>query len=474
MCVLLTWRVAAQSVPPGQARIGDEHAVRAHVRDGAEYTLPLDALVAAGRALFSANWTPEDGGGRPQTTGAGRRLADPAHPLDGARAFNRISGPDANSCQGCHNAPFGITGGKGDVVTNTFETAERFDFATFDGADPRRTGAADENGRPLSLQTIGRERATPALFGAGYVEMLARQMTVDLQQARDAVAPGQSRPLASKGVSFGTLARRRDGTWDLSRVEGLPAASLAVPRGGAPSLVLRPWNRGTAVSLRDVTNTSFNRHHGMQSTERFGAGVDADGDGVADELTAGDITAVAVFAATMPVPGRVVPGDPAAAAAAADGERLFSQIRCDACHVPSLALDRKGWIYSEPGPYNPPGNLDRAAARVLEIDLASPILPPPRLTPSAAGVIDVPLYSDLKLHDLGDGTGPMLTARLWGIGNAPPYFHHGHFTTMRQAVLAHGGEAQEQCAAFAALPAAARDALIEFLKTLQVLPPRRR
>jgi CxxC motif-containing protein (DUF1111 family) len=87
-------------------------------------------------------------------------------------------------------------------------------------------------------------------------------------------------------------------------------------------------------------------------------------------------------------------------------------------------------------------------------------------------VIDVPLYSDLKLHDLGDGAGPILTARLWGVANAPPYFHHGHFTTMRQAVLAHGGDAQEQCAAFAALPAADRDALIEFLKTLQVLPPR--
>jgi CxxC motif-containing protein (DUF1111 family) len=95
------------------------------------------------------------------------------------------------------------------------------------------------------------------------------------------------------------------------------------------------------------------------------------------------------------------------------------------------------------------------------------------LVPSAAdaSVIQVPAYSDLKLHDLGDGSGPMLTARLWGIANAPPYFHHGHFTTMRQAVMAHGGEALPQREAFGRLSALDQDALIEFLKTFQVLPP---
>jgi hypothetical protein len=42
---------------------------------------------------------------------------------------------------------------------------------------------------------------------------------------------------------------------------------------------------------------------------------------------------------------------------------------------------------------------------------------------------------------------------------------------MRQAVLAHAGEAQPARLAFQALPAEAQDAVIEFLKTLQVLPP---
>jgi hypothetical protein len=60
---------------------------------------------------------------------------------------------------------------------------------------------------------------------------------------------------------------------------------------------------------------------------------------------------------------------------------------------------------------------------------------------------------------------------LWGAANEPPFFHHGLFTTLRQSVLAHGGEAQESRDRFTTLPAGDQDALIEFLKTLQVLPP---
>ena len=150
--------------------------------------------------------------------------------------------------------------------------------------------------------------------------------------------------------------------------------------GDKPSLVLRPWNHaGTAVSLREVTNTQVNLHHGMQSSERFGAGVDADRDGVADELTRADITAVSAFEATLPVPGRVIPNDPDVEKAVSIGERLFAEIRCSACHIPSLPLDHKGWIYSEPNPFNPPGNLRSGEVPDLKVDLSSDILPPPRV-----------------------------------------------------------------------------------------------
>jgi cytochrome c peroxidase len=72
---------------------------------------------------------------------------------------------------------------------------------------------------------------------------------------------------------------------------------------------------------------------------------------------------------------------------------------------------------------------------------------------------------------LRGGNRRFVTRRLWGAANEPPYFHHGKFTTLRQAVLAHHGEALGERRAFERLPAPSQDALIEFLKTLQVLPP---
>lgn len=70
-----------------------------------------------------------------------------------------------------------------------------------------------------------------------------------------------------------------------------------------------------------------------------------------------------------------------------------------------------------------------------------------------------------------DGNRKFLTRRLWGAANEPPYFHHGLFTTLREAVLAHSGEALEQRKAFERLTTADKDRLIAFLETLQVLPP---
>jgi hypothetical protein len=479
--------------------IGREVAVAHHLRDGEEFTIPIARLIAYGRNLFSANWTDQDGAGRPLSKGTGAALSDRARPLTGARAFNRISGPDANSCEGCHNSPYRIAGGGGDVTTNVFQMAQRFDFVTFDRHDLTVTGGSvDELAHAVSLKTVGNPRSTPGLFGAGYLELLARQITRDLQRERDAMRPGESRALVSKGISFGTLVRSRDGRWDTRAVEGLPTASLLTRRGAdKPTLVVQPWQQaGSAVSLREVTNTSFNQHHGIQTTERFGVNTDPDGDGIVNEMTRGDVTAATIFQATLPVPGRVIPNDPEVERAVLAGERVFSRIGCTTCHIPALALDEHGWIYSEPGPYNPSGNLRRTGARVLEVDLTDPALPQPRLHPSAENpaVMLVPAYTDFKLHDITDSTDEeakepldgnqppgsprfvagnrkFLTRRLWDAANQPPYFHHGLFSTMRQAVLAHSGEALEERLMFQRLVRHDQDALIEFLKSLQVLPP---
>src|SRR6516225_6091559 len=165
-----------------QSQIGREVAVPRHLQDGEEFTVPLRDLLAHGRRLFTAVWTIEEGGGRPLTKGTGAKLSDPSSPLEFPRNFNRVSAPDSNSCAGCHNLPFGIAGGGGDIVANVFVLGQRFDFATFDGSDfvPTR-GTMDEIGFPTRLQTIANARATLGMFGSGFIEMLARQITEDLQ-----------------------------------------------------------------------------------------------------------------------------------------------------------------------------------------------------------------------------------------------------------------------------------------------------
>ena len=415
-------------------------------------------------------------------------------------------------------------------MTEVFVLAQRFDRLTFDHSDGIATrGAVDELGRSVTMDSATNDRKTIGMNGSGFVEMLARQMTADLQAERDATPPGNSTPLMSKGVSFGTLIHKGDGTWDITQVQGLAAPSLSSKGTTPPSLIIRPLHQaGNVVSIRQFSNNAFNHHHGMQSEERFGLNADPDGDGFTNELTTADLTAVAMFQATLAVPGRVIPNDEAVEQANLRGEVVFDRIGCATCHA-TLPLTRKdnpglagqpGWIYFEPNPYNPatgpnspnlqlgPTNYP-VSAPALTVDLTSAALPHPRLRPNAQGVVMVPAYTDLKLHDISATTNCLrsavlpcttpatdpecepldqnqpagspgffagnckfITRKLWGFYNqGGAFMHHGKFTTAREAVEAHNGEALSQRLAFDALAPELKDALIEFLKSLQVLPP---
>ena len=494
--------------------IGREVSVPIHLKDGDELQMPLPEVLTFGSQLFQARWTAQEGQGRPLTKGTGSPLSDPSTPLTFPRNFDRLSGPDSNSCLGCHNTPF--PGGGGDRVSEVFVLGQRLDFLDFDHSNPTPTrGVADERGVFTTMATAFNERKTIGMNGSGFIEMLARQMTADLQRQRNATPAGASVALASKGISFGTLIHNADGSWDVSRVEGIAAPSLITASGVAPSLILRPFHQaGNIVSVRQFTNNAFNHHHGIQPEERFGLGVDADGDGFVNELTTADVTAVTLYQVTLNVPGQVIPRDPDIQAAILAGQQLFSRVGCTMCHIPALPLsnnnnpvapNQPGWVYTEPSPYNPttgpntpnllpgPVNYPVTAPPIL-VDLTGDNLPKPRLK-AINGVVMVPAYTDLKLHTMADGpTDPnaepldqnqptgsaaffagnmkFITRKLWGLYNSGPFGHSGKFTTMREAItLGHNGEAKNSRQAFEALAPFERDELIEFLKSLQILPP---
>jgi len=485
------------------APIGSERAVPVHLQDGDEFTSPVSQLLSYGGLLFNAKFTVQDGAGRPLSKGTGAPLSDPSSPLLFPRNFDRLSSPEANACSGCHNAP--SSGGGGDRVTEVFVLGQRFDHLAFDHDDSiTLRGAVDESGRFVTMENAANERKTIGMNGSGYLEMVARQMTTDLKAIAAGLPSGSSSMLTSKGVSFGTLTRNMDGTWDTSKVVGLPAPSLETTDTNPPSLLILPYAQaGNVVSIRQFTNNATNHHHGMQSEERFGLNLDPDGDSVVNELTVADITAISLFQATLSVPGQVIPNNPAVELAVWNGQKAFDQIGCNRCHMDALPLNNKGWMYSEPSPYNPAGNLQVGPANYpqtappLTVDLTSGTLPHPRLQPGANGVVMVPAYTDLKLHDIsasGDpktdpecepldqnqpagspaffaGNCKFITRKLWGFYNqGGAFMHHGKFTTVREAVEAHSGEALSSRQAFDALSSSLRDDLIEFLKSLQVLP----
>ena len=454
--------------PTSDLRIGDTATLGDHVsQDDIESgRLTLDQIVERGERLFTASFNTLDGAGRPETTDVSPDNFRPARTFPDN--FNRISGPDANACSGCHGVP--RLGGGGDNATNVFVLSDGFHFVNFDAGE-------GDGFRAHTLRTVGNERTSLGLFGSGYIELLAREMTEDLhairddarKRARDTGAP-VSLPLATKGVEFGAVTASPDGSLDTSAVEGVD-----------PDLVIRPFmQKGTIVSLREFAVKAMNQHFGMQASERFGDAVDHDADGMADELSRGDISALVIFQAMLPPPGRVMPDHPEARAAVQRGETLFSTLECSTCHIPELPLNNP--VFTEPNPFNPAGKL-----QVFEVSNAYSVPLPDGgeaagLRSGPDGAVMVPVFTDLKRHSMGDilnnetlqeemvPTDQWLTRKLWGFSNEPPYLHHGRATLISEAILAHGGEAQASRDAFAVLPPDDQDAVVEFLKTLRIMP----
>ena len=469
---------AEQDESPTTPIIGDEPAITRHITqddiNAGKYD--IEELIEHGRMLFEASFNTLDGAGRPELTGDGTARRARMMPQN----FNRISGPDANSCIGCHNLPG--AGGGGDNAANVFTQADENPFVDFDGD-------TDEGGPNQTLMTVGNERGTVGMFGSGLVELLAREMTAELHGSRDRAltqAANSGQPVAvelsTKGIAFGSITCYPDGSIDASRVEGVDE-----------DLIVRPFSqKGAVVSIREFTNNAALHHHGITSNDRTGEDRDPDFDNRVNELTVGDITALTLFQATLPAPVEKTPASDEEREAADLGRQLFSSIGCTSCHVPELPLSSAE--FTEPGPFNPRNQLNKEddlrpedVPDVIRVDLAEFA---EHLKKDKEGNYLVPVFSDLKRHDMGDllnnevieqdfqrpeaplekfiPTQMWMTRKLWGFASEPPFLHHGRATLISEAVLAHGGEAEAARRAFEALSDYEQASVIEFLQTLRI------
>lgn len=463
----------------------------------------LDQAFTIGDELFAAPFNAADGSGA--NVGVGSRFTRmPRADLRGSGQWanhvpSRATGPNSVACTDCHN--LGGDDGAGPAASNVHRDANHL------GALNRMV-----------------QRNTPHVFGLGALQRLAEEMSVDLQatrsSARNSLGCGTTTTggtstsnLSSKGIAFGQL-RVTHAAGSTACTEALvPAAGTTAPLSA--DLLVRPFQwKGSTATIRDFVRGAAHNELGMQATELLGsptvdpATVDGDGDGVANELFVGDITALTVYQAGQPRPttlqelaavGEIPALSSADLAAINDGSAVFDRLGCAGCHVRRLLINSP--IFQEPSSlaaYRDPGDVfpngrsyGSSALRSdagIRIDLTRDALengdiitsngqPLGTFQRDAQGRAQVDLFGDLRRHDLGSrlaeevdeqGTGAsvFMTENLWGVGSTAPYLHDGRATTLTEAILEHGGEGQSARDNFANAGTTAQQHLISFLNSL--------
>jgi hypothetical protein len=457
----------------------------------------LNALPAAARfteafevgdELFATAFNAIDGGAN---VGRGQRYTRvPRADLRGANEWfahtpARVTGPNAAGCFECHEQPF--EDGAGSTAQNVHR-------------DAFRTGV------------IGQfvQRNTPHVFAPGAVQRLAEEMTDGLTADQQRLVDDTCRfggtrsvTLNTKGVNFGTLSATRTRsspcavTFNTDGVRGIDFQPSVENPAAAPALIVRPFQwKGSVAFLRDFNRGAGHNELGMQAVEIVGDNVDGDFDGVANEFTIGDMTALAVYMAAQPRPTTLLELnslgllDPPLSSTQITninrGRQVFENIGCAACHIPSLSVSNP--IFSEPSqnpayrdgaafpagqstvargldPRNPvrfdltrdqPDNIIRRADGSIRARLGS------FTRRDSSGNVMIELFSDLKRHAMGprlaepvneiagDDVTPIplnprnrhtpdtfMTEALWGVGSTAPYMHDGRATTLAEAIIEH-------------------------------------
>ncbi len=396
---------------------------------------------------------------------------------------SRATGPNAEACNACHNAPF--DDGAGAISANVHR-------------DPFHTGRLEN-----MIQ-----RNTPHLFAPGALQRLAEEMTDELHAIRDeAVETVEDHggtldvALVAKGVNFGSL--------EVSRSRGGVRVDTSDVRGVDDDLIVRPFQwKGSRGFLRDFNRDASHNELGMQAVEIAGDGVDGDGDRVVDEMSVGDQTVLTVYLAAQPRPTTKLelnalglldpPLTGAEIQAIKNGRRRFGEIGCAECHVPALLIDDP--IFSEPSANRHYRDQTLPAGQDPQdvgLDWRNPIRfdltedqPDNQLHGSGGEILRLGslrrdrqgraiarIFGDLKRHDMGDdlaesldevGTGraTFMTENLWGVGSTAPYLHDGRATTLTEAILEHGGEARSEREDFEDLRTSERQEVIAFLENL--------
>jgi hypothetical protein len=377
-----------------------------------------------------------------------------------------------DSCGGCHGRPRGSAGAGGDVAT-----------------------------RPDS-------RDAPHLFGLGLVEMLGDEITKDLRSIRaqaitQAASIGTSvtLPLVSKGIRYGTIQAKPDGTTDTSQVAGVNK-----------DLRVRPFfHHGGEFSIRAFVVGALKDEMGLEAadpdlcrasdasspvTVTTPAGLvldpssdtikhppicdktlDGDGDGVTNEIDPALVDHMEFYLLNYfkPGTGRVT-------ANAKAGLELMKGIGCTDCHKQNLTINSDRRVADLETQFDPAkGIFNRLFATATTLfNVVSDGQAHPKVLPNKNSFQVKNIFADFKRHDLGaafhernyDGSlqTKFMTEPLWGVATTAPFGHDGRSINLEEVILRHGGEAELSKQKFINLKDD-QQKIIAFLNTLVLFPP---
>jgi CxxC motif-containing protein (DUF1111 family) len=401
-------------------------------------TRPRPKLVTAeaaaeGRTLFNHDWSPKD----PLTRGDGL-----------GPVFN------AKSCVECHNQ--GGAGGGGPVSKNVMvygvvgqgkpgvpisgvvhQKAVRPEFQEtlhlVNDALPRQPSMPLkellDRTRPRPAGVVVTQRNTPALFGDGLIDAVSDETLLAHQREHSTAARLAGLNGARDGKVRGRIARLADGR---------------IGRFG--------WKLEFAT-LNDFVKAACANELGLsnpgrpQATPLGKPGYQAPGTDLTDE----QCVFMTDFIRGLAAPSQVMPSDTKEAARVQKGHELFTKIGCADCH--SEQLGPIAGIYSDMLLHDMGVELESSTGYY------GSIIPQPSVPNDKFAVSEQPTPSEWR------------TAPLWGVADSGPYLHDGRAETLEESVDSHGGEASDVAARFKDLPAADRDALVAFLKTLRAPAP---
>ena len=293
-----------------------------------------------------------------------------------------------------------------------------------------RYGFSKLNHGPMAKDVMVSPRIAPQLAGVGLIEAIPESEI--LRNVREQAASDS----AVRGMA--------NSVWDA------PSQQMRTGRFGWKANVASLTHQSAGAFLGDmgITSTLFPQETCTPSQKDcMAAPRGAQGKGPEiDDKTLADVV---FYQAALAPAARRNPKD----AQVVQGQKLFAQAQCALCHRPS---------------YVTPTSTDERFPRLASTALAGQTIWP---------------YTDLLLHDMGEGLADgrpdflasgqqWRTPPLWGIGLIPDVnghnrlLHDGRARGVMEAILWHDGEAKASKDAVLKMKAPERAALVKFIESL--------